>query len=42
MSVETDPMVQKAVEHLGDAKELLENAKKMIVQRMGQQDRPRE
>jgi carboxyl-terminal processing protease len=33
MSIETDPMVIKAIESLPKAKELLENAKKMIVQR---------
>jgi carboxyl-terminal processing protease len=35
MGVETDPMVQKAVDSLPKAKSLLDNAKKMIVQRMG-------
>ena len=35
MTVETDPMVLKAIEALPKAKELLENAKKMIVQRLG-------
>jgi carboxyl-terminal processing protease len=33
MMVETDPMVLKAIESLPKAKELLDNAKKMIVQR---------
>jgi len=42
MSVETDPMVQKAVDALPQAKELLENAKKMIVQRMGKSSRSNE
>jgi carboxyl-terminal processing protease len=34
MAVETDPMVLKAIESLPKAKELLETAKKMIVQRL--------
>lgn len=33
LGVETDPMVQKAIESVAKAKELLENARKMIVQR---------
>ncbi len=42
MSVETDPIVEAAIEALPQAKELLENAKKMIVQRMGETNRTRE
>jgi carboxyl-terminal processing protease len=37
MGVETDPMVQKAIDALPKAQELLSNAKKMIVQRLGKQ-----
>jgi len=33
LAIETDPVVLKAVESLGKAKELLENAKKLLVQR---------
>ncbi|MBI4874448.1 MAG: S41 family peptidase [Acidobacteria bacterium] len=40
LSVETDPMVLQAIEALPKAKELLENAKKMIVQRTARQPRP--
>ena len=34
IKVETDPMVEKAVEALPKAKALLESAKRVIVQRM--------
>jgi carboxyl-terminal processing protease len=40
LAVETDPMVLHAVDSLPKAKELLENAKKMIVQRMSHRPRP--
>ena len=39
-NIETDPLVQKALEALPKAKELLENAKKMIVQRTNRSPRP--
>lgn len=39
MAVETDPMVLKAIESLPKAKELLETAKKMIVQRIARPER---
>jgi hypothetical protein len=38
--VETDPVVLHAIDSLPKAKELLENAKKMIVQRMTHRSRP--
>jgi DNA/RNA-binding domain of Phe-tRNA-synthetase-like protein len=37
--VESDPMVLKAIEGLPKAKELLDNAKKMIVQRLNRPGR---
>lgn len=40
LTVETDPVVLHAIESLPKAKELLENAKKMIVQRMSRRSRP--
>lgn len=39
-SIETDPLVKKALEALPKAKELLDNAKKMIVQRSNRSPRP--
>jgi carboxyl-terminal processing protease len=38
LAIETDPMVLKAVDALPKAKSLLENAKKLIVQRMAPQE----
>jgi carboxyl-terminal processing protease len=40
LTVETDPVVLRAIESLPKAKELLENAKKMIVQRTSNRPRP--
>ena len=40
MAIETDPMVLRAVESMTKAKELLDNARKMIVQRIQKQARP--
>jgi carboxyl-terminal processing protease len=40
LAVETDPVVLHAIDSLPKAKELLENAKKMIVQRMTHKSRP--
>ena len=39
MAIEQDPEVQKAIESLPKAKALVDNAKKLMVQRMTQQDR---
>ncbi len=40
LAVESDPMVLRAIESMPKAKELLDNAKKMIVQRMSRAGRP--
>jgi carboxyl-terminal processing protease len=40
VATEADPMVQKAVEALPEARELLDKSKKLIVQRFSRPDRP--
>ncbi len=40
ITLETDPVVLKAVESMSKAKELIESAKKMVVQRVTRQPRP--
>ena len=40
LGVQTDPVVLKAIEALPKAKQLLETAKKQIVQRMGGEASP--
>ena len=40
VAIETDPMVLRAIESLPKAKELLENAKKLIAQRIQKPNRP--
>ena len=40
VAIEVDPMVEKAVEAMPEAKSLLEKSKKLIVQRINRDDRP--
>jgi carboxyl-terminal processing protease len=40
VAIEVDPMVEKAVEAMPEAKALLEKSKKLIVQRITRDDRP--
>lgn len=40
VAIEVDPMVEKAVEAMPDARALLEKSKKLIVQRINRDDRP--
>ncbi|HEX6896904.1 MAG TPA: S41 family peptidase, partial [Bryobacteraceae bacterium] len=39
VAIETDPMVAKAVDAIPQAKNLLDSSKKLIVQRLSQDDR---
>jgi hypothetical protein len=39
VAIEQDPAVQKAIESMPNAKQLLDNAKKLLVERITQQDR---
>jgi phage terminase small subunit len=40
VTVETDPMVTKAIDALPQARTLLDKSKKLVVQRMNRDDRP--